>query len=120
MRFLLVLEMLPISLVILFESKIEREHTWYAASMQENTVSAIGFSCFESDNEHVCFSRMIYPANSLSDLDTHFHAIACGSKTIQNGPELVQVLDRAFELYIQCGQGRVADLRLNLSRESSC
>ena len=120
MRVLLGLEMLPISSVILFESKIQRELTWYAASMQETTASAIGFSCFESDNCHVCFSRMIYPADSLSNLDTHLHTIACRSKTIQHGPELVQVLDRAFELYIQCGQSRVEGLWLNLSRESSC
>ena len=78
--------------------------------MQENTVCAMGFSCFESDNCHVCFSMVIYPADSLSNLNTHLHTIACGSKTIQNGPELVQVLDRAFELYIQCGQSRVAGL----------
>jgi len=70
MRLLLGLEMLPISSVILLESKIEGKLTWYAASMQENTISAIGFSCFESGNEHVCFSRMIYRADSLSDFDT--------------------------------------------------
>jgi len=53
---------------------------------------------------------MIYPADSLSDLDTHFHTIACGFKTIQNRLELVQALDCAFELYIQCGQSRVEGL----------
>lgn len=47
MRLLLGLEMLLISSVILFKSKIGREFTWYAASMQKNTVSAIGLSCFE-------------------------------------------------------------------------
>ena len=56
MRFFLGLEMLPTSSVVWFASRIERESTWYAASMQETTVSAIGFSCFESDNEHVCFA----------------------------------------------------------------
>jgi len=80
-------EMLPILSVILFKSKIERKLTRYAALMQENTVSTIGFSCFESDNDHVCFSRMIYNADSPSDFDTHFHIIACGTKTIQYGFE---------------------------------
>ena len=83
--------------------------------MQETTVSAIGFSCFESDNEHVCFSRMIYSADSLSNFNTHFHTIACGTKTIQDGFEFVQVLDCALELYIQCSQGRVEGLQLDLS-----
>ena len=33
----------------------------------------------------------------------------------QNGLELVQVLDCALELYIQCSQGRVEGLQLDLN-----
>jgi len=78
--------------------------------MQENTVSPIVLSCFELDNGHVCFSRMTYHTDSLSGFNTHFHAIAYGTKTIQNGLELDQVLDCTLELDIQCGQGRVGGL----------
>jgi len=78
--------------------------------MQENTVFATEFSLLESDSRHVCFSRMIYLADSLSNCNTYFHTIACGIQTTQDGFELVQVLDCALELYIQCGQGRVEGL----------
>ena len=60
-----------------------------------------------------CFSRMIYLADSLSDFNNHFHAIAYGTKTIQNGLELDQVLDCDLEPNIQCGQGRTKGLWLN-------
>ena len=78
--------------------KNRREHTWYAASIQVNAVSAIGFSWFELDNGHVCFSRMIYCTDSRSNFNTQFHTIACGSKTIQNGLELVQIVHGALDL----------------------
>jgi len=81
-----------------------REPTLYAASIQENTVSAIGFNFFESDKGHACFSMMIYYADSLSDFNTHFHTIACGSNTIQNGLELVQVVHCALDLCMQRAQ----------------
>jgi len=83
--------------------------------MQETTVSAMGFSCFESDSGYVRFSGMIYLADSLSNFNTHFHTIARRTKTTQDGFEFVQVLDCALELYIQCGQGRVEGLQLDLS-----
>ena len=47
--------------------------------MQENTVFATEFSLFESDNGYVCFSGMIYLADSLSYSDYHLHAIVCGT-----------------------------------------
>ena len=56
------------------------------------------------------FQWMIYPADSLSDFENHFHTTACGTKMTQDGFEFVQVLDCALELYIQCGQGRVKGL----------
>jgi len=49
--------------------------------------------------------RIIYPADSLSNFENHFYTTARGTKTTQDGFELVQVLDRALELCIQCGQG---------------
>jgi len=97
-----------------------REPTLYAVSTQENTVFAIGFSCFESDNGHVCFSRMIYHTDSISNFNTHFHTIACGSKTAQNGLELVQLVHCALDLCMQRFQVTAMSLWLNLSRESSC
>ena len=84
--------------------------------MQENTTFAIEFSLLKSDSGHVCFSRVIYLADSLSYSNYHLHTIVCGTKMDQNGLELVQVLDCALELYIQCGQGRVKGLQLDLSR----
>ena len=123
MRFFLVLKMLPISSVISFISKTEGspwEPTLYAAPIQENTVSAIGFTCFESDNEHPCFSSMIYRANSLSNFNTHFNTIACRSKMAQNGLELVQLVHYALDLCIQRTQVTVMSLWLKFSRESSC
>jgi len=116
MRFFLGFEMLPNLSIILFALKSEKELTWYARSMQENTVFATEFSLLESDSGHVCFSRMIYLADSLSNFNTYFHTIACGTKTTQDGFELVQVLDCALELYIQCSQGRVEGLQLDFSR----
>ena len=86
-------------------------------SMQENTAFAIEFSLLKSDSGHVCLSRIIYPADSLSDFKNHFHTTARGTKTTQDGFELVQAFDRALELYIQCGQGRVEGLQLDLSRK---
>jgi len=53
---------------------------------------------------------MIYLADSLSDFNNHFHAIAYGTKTIQNGLELDQVLDCHLEPNIQYGQGRTKGL----------
>ena len=116
-RFFLGLEMLPNLSVILFSSKTEKKVTWYAISMQENTAFAIEFSLLKSDSGHMCFSRMIYLADSLSDFENHFHTTTSGTKTTQDGFELVQVFDRALELYIQCGQGRVEGLQLDLSRK---
>jgi len=55
-------------------------------------------SLLKSDSEHVYFSRVIYPADSLSDFNNHFHTIVCGTKTTQNGLEFVQVLYHACEL----------------------
>ena len=66
MRFFLGLEMLPNLSIILFVSKTEKELTWYARSTQENTVFATEFSLLESDKGYVCFSGMIYLADSLS------------------------------------------------------
>jgi len=83
--------------------------------MQENTVFATEFSLLESDNGYVCFSGMIYLADSLSYFNYHLRTILFGTKTSQDGFELVQVLDCALELYIQCGQGRVEGLQLDLS-----
>jgi len=111
--------MLPNLSVISFASKTEKNVTWYAISMQENMAFAIEFSLLKSDSGHVCFSGMIYLADSLSYSNHHLHAIACRTKTVQNGLELVQVLDCALELYIQCGQGRVRGLQLDLSRRYS-
>jgi len=45
--------MLPNLSVISFASKTEKEVTWYAISMQENTAFAIKFSLRESDNGDV-------------------------------------------------------------------
>ena len=117
MRFFLGLETLPNLSIMLFTSKTEKELTWYAMSMQESTVFATEFSLLKSDSGHVCFSRMIYLADSLSDFNTYFHTTACRTKTTQDGFKLVQVLDCALELNIQCGQGRVRGLRSDLSRK---
>ena len=108
--------MLPNLSVISFALKTETEVTWYAISMQENTTLAIKFSLLESDSGCVRLSGMIYLADSLSYSNYHLHAIICGTEIAQNGLELVQVLDCALELYIQCGQGRVEGLQLDLSR----
>ena len=116
-RFFLGLEMLPNLSVISFASKTEKEVTWYAISMQENTVFATEFSLLKSNNGHVRFSGMIYLADSLSYSNYHLHTIGCRTKMTQDGFKLVQVLDRTSELYIQCGQGRVEGLQLNLSRK---
>ena len=115
MRFFLGLETLPNLSIILFTSKTEKELTWYARSMQENTVFTTEFSFLESDSRYVCFSRMLYLADSLSNFNTHFYTIACRTKTTQDGFELNQVFNCALELYIQCGQGRVEGLQLDLS-----
>ena len=117
MRFFLGLEMLQNLLAMLFASKTEKELTWYAISMQENTVFATEFSLLKSNNGHVRFSGMIYLADSLSYSNYHLHTIGCRTKMTQDGFKLVQVLDRTSELYIQCGQGRVEGLQLNLSRK---
>ena len=93
-----------------------REPTLYAAPIQENTVFAIGFTCFELDNGHPCFSRMIYRADSLYNFNTHFHTIACRSKTAQNGLKIVQLVYRALDLCIQSAQVTVMSLWLNLIR----
>jgi len=89
MRLFLGLEMLPNLSIILFVSKTEKELTWYARSMQENTVFATEFSLLESDYGYVCFPRMIYLADSLSYSNYHLHTIVCGTKMAQNGLELV-------------------------------
>ena len=94
--------------------------TWYAASMQESTIFAIGFNCFKSNNSHPCFSRMIYRTDNISNFNTHFYTITCRSKTIQNGLELVQVVHRALGLCMQHFQVTIMSLWLILSRESSC
>jgi len=83
--------------------------------MQENTVFATEFSLLESDSGHVCFSGISYLADSLSYSNYHLRTILCGTKMTQDGFEFVQVLDCALELYIQCGQGRVEGLQLDLS-----
>jgi len=97
-----------------------REPALYAAPIQENTVFAIGFTCFELDNGHPCFSRMIYRAHSLYDFNTHFHTIACRSKTAQNGLKIVQLVYRALDLCTQSAQVTVMSLWLNMNREFSC
>jgi len=86
--------------------------------MQENTAFAIKFSLLESDSRYVRFSGMTYLADSLSYSNYHLHAIICGTEIAQNALELVQVLDCALELYIQCSQGRVKGLQLDLSRKN--
>jgi len=53
MRFFLGLEMLPNLSAILFVSKTEKELTWYAISIQENTVFATKFNLLESDSRYV-------------------------------------------------------------------
>ena len=84
--------------------------TWYAASMQESTIFAIGFNCFKSNNSHPCFSRMIYRTDNISNFNTHFYTITCRSKTIQNGLELVQVVHRALGLCMQHFQVTIMSL----------
>ena len=100
--------------------KNRSEPTLYTAPIQENTMFAIGFTCFESDNRHPCFSRMIYHTDSLSNFNTNFDTIACRSKTAQNGLELVQLTHHALDLCIQHTQVTVMSLWLKFSRESSC
>jgi len=41
--------------------------------MHENIVFTMDFSLLKSDSEHVYFSRVIYPTDSLSDFNNHFH-----------------------------------------------
>jgi len=53
MRFFLGLEMLPNLSATLFVSKAEKELTWYAISIQENTVFATEFNLLESDSRYV-------------------------------------------------------------------
>ena len=68
----------------------------------------------------VCFSRMIYHADGLSNFNTHFHTIACGAKMIQNGLKLVQFVHCALDLCMQSTQVTVMSLGFNLSRKSTC
>jgi len=43
---------------------------------------------------------MIYPTNSHSEFNEHPTHITCGTETIHNRPEIVQVLDRVLNLCI--------------------
>jgi len=61
---------------------------------------------------------MIYPTDSRSELNEHPTHITCGTETIYNRTELVQVLNCAVYSCIQGSQVTFMSLHLDLSRQS--
>jgi len=85
--------------------------------MQCKTFGAVNSSCSELDNGHAFQSTVVYPANSLPQLKKHLNSTSCTPKTIQNGSEAIQVLNRGFDLCIQRAQVTIVGLWLDLNRK---
>jgi len=63
---------------------------------------------------------MIYPTDHYSELNEHPTHVTCRTETINNRPEIVQVLDYALYLCIQGSQVIFVGLGSDLSRQSRC
>lgn len=60
---------------------------------------------------------MIHPTDSLSELNNHPTDIRCGTETIHDRPEILQLLDCA--LYSSIQDVQIISLHLDLSRQST-